>query len=69
VIIFVGFLWPTGVNFYVIRVSLNLLIDSVISLNMTLYIVMFLILCCKYKLYVLMLLVNEFDGECDMLYK
>jgi hypothetical protein len=39
VIIFVGFLWPTGVNFYVIRVSLNLLIDSVISLNMTLYIV------------------------------
>jgi hypothetical protein len=32
-------LWPTGVNFYVIRVSLNLLIDSVISLNMTLYIV------------------------------
>jgi hypothetical protein len=39
VIIFVGFLWPTGVNFYVIRVSLNLLIDSVISLHMTLYIV------------------------------
>ena len=39
VIIFVGFLWPTGVNFYVIRVSLNLLIDSVVSLHMTLYIV------------------------------
>jgi hypothetical protein len=37
--IFVGFLWPTGVNFYVIRVNLNLLIDSVISLHMTLYIV------------------------------
>jgi hypothetical protein len=27
------------VNFYVIKVSLNLLIDSVISLHMTLYIV------------------------------
>jgi hypothetical protein len=37
--IFVGFLWPTGVNCYVIRFSLNLLIDSVISLHMTLYIV------------------------------
>jgi hypothetical protein len=37
--IFVDFLWPTGVNFYAIRVSLNLLIDSVISLHMTLYIV------------------------------
>jgi hypothetical protein len=60
-------LWPTGVNFYVIRVSLNLLIDSVISLHMTLYIVVaILILCCKYKLCGLMLLVNEFDGECDV---
>jgi hypothetical protein len=39
VIIFIGFLWLMGVNFYVIRVSLNLLIDSVISLHMTLYIV------------------------------
>jgi hypothetical protein len=36
--IFVGFL-PTGVNFYAIIVILNLLIDSVISLHMTLYIV------------------------------
>jgi hypothetical protein len=35
----VGFLWPTGVNFYVTSVSLNLLINSVISLNMNLYIV------------------------------
>jgi hypothetical protein len=37
--IFVGFLWPTGVNIYAIRVSLRLLIDNVISLHMTLYIV------------------------------
>jgi hypothetical protein len=37
--IFVGFLWPTGVNCYVIRVCLNLLINSVSSLHMTLYIV------------------------------
>jgi hypothetical protein len=59
VIIFVGFLLPTGVNFYVIRVSLNLLIDSVIRLHLTLYIVVdVLILCCKYKWYSLMLLVS-----------
>jgi hypothetical protein len=59
VIIFVGFLLPTGVNFYVIRVSLNLLIDSVIRLHLTLYIVVdVLILCCKYKLYGLMLLIS-----------
>jgi hypothetical protein len=31
--------WPTGVNIYAIRVSLRLLIDNVISLHMTLYIV------------------------------
>jgi hypothetical protein len=37
--IFVSFLWPMGVDFYVIIVILNLLIDSVISLHMTLYIV------------------------------
>jgi hypothetical protein len=30
---------------------------------------LFLILCCKYKMCCLMLLVNEFDGECDVLYK
>jgi hypothetical protein len=34
--IFVGFLWPPGVNFHVIRVSLKLLIDSVLSFHMTL---------------------------------
>jgi hypothetical protein len=32
------FFWPMEVNCYVIRVSLNLLIVSVISLHMTLYI-------------------------------
>jgi hypothetical protein len=37
--IFVGFLWPMEVNFYAVRVSLNLLIGSVISLHVTLYIV------------------------------
>jgi hypothetical protein len=37
--IFVGFLWSTGVNFYVIRVSLKLLIDSVLSFYMTLCII------------------------------
>jgi hypothetical protein len=59
-----------GVNCYVIRFCLNLLIDIFISLHMTLYIVAaILILCCKYKMCCLMLLVNEFDGECDVLYK
>jgi hypothetical protein len=38
--IFVGFLWPTGVNFHVIRVSLKLLIDSVLSLHMSLCIIL-----------------------------
>jgi hypothetical protein len=38
--IFVGFLWSTGVNFYVIRVSLKLLIDSVLSFHMTLCIIL-----------------------------
>jgi hypothetical protein len=39
-IFFFVFLWSMRVNFYVIRVSLNLLIDSVISLNMTLCIIL-----------------------------
>jgi hypothetical protein len=34
------FLWPTGVNFHVIRVSLILLIDSVLSFYMTLCIIL-----------------------------
>jgi hypothetical protein len=37
---FFVFLWSMRVKFYVIRVSLNLLIDSVISLNMTLCIIL-----------------------------
>jgi hypothetical protein len=40
VIIFVGFLWPAGVNFHMIRVSLKLLIDSVLSFRMTLCIIL-----------------------------
>jgi hypothetical protein len=40
VIIFVVFLWPTGVNFHMIRVSLKLLIDSVLSFNVTLCIIL-----------------------------
>jgi hypothetical protein len=38
--IFVDFLWPTGVNFHAIRVSLKLLIDSVLSFHMTLCILL-----------------------------
>jgi hypothetical protein len=38
--IFVHLLWPTGVNFHVIRVSLKLLIDSVLSFYMTLCIIL-----------------------------
>jgi hypothetical protein len=34
------FLWPAGVNFHVIRVSLKLLIDSVLSFHMTLCIML-----------------------------
>jgi hypothetical protein len=68
--IFVGFLWPTGVNCYVIRFCLNLLIDIVISLHMTLYIVVAIFnFMLQNKMCCLMLLVNEFDGECDVLYK
>jgi hypothetical protein len=33
------FFWLTGVNFYVIRVSLKLLIDSVLSFHTTLCII------------------------------
>jgi hypothetical protein len=33
---FIGFLWPTVVNFHVIRVSLKLLMDSVLSFYMSL---------------------------------
>jgi hypothetical protein len=33
VLFFVGFLWPTGVNCYVIKFCLNLLINSVIGLH------------------------------------
>jgi hypothetical protein len=42
VVYFCRFLWPTGVTFYVIRVSLKLLIDSVIRLHINLCIILFI---------------------------
>ena len=53
-----------------IRFCLNLLVDIVISLHMTLYsVVVIFNFMLQNKMCCLMLLVIEYDGECDVLYK